>query len=175
MSGNCACQFLVSAAYLLSMKVLPHTRSCFVCGESNPIGLNLRFHTDGRLVQTKFSFRPEHVGFQQTIHGGLISTLLDEVMVWACAVQTRRFAYCAELAIRFLHPTRPGTELVVTAELAENRRNRIFEAKSALRDSKGLVLATGAGKYLPMKEEAEFAADFVGSPDWLNRPATGSP
>ena len=27
------------------MKLLPHTRSCFVCGESNPAGLKLRFET----------------------------------------------------------------------------------------------------------------------------------
>jgi hypothetical protein len=28
--------------------------------------------------------------------------LLDEIMVWACAVQTKRFAFCAELNVRFL-------------------------------------------------------------------------
>ena len=83
------------------MKILPHTRSCFVCGESNPVGLKLRFHTDGRVVQTRFTPRPEHIGFKGIVHGGLITTLLDEIMVWACAVQTQRFAFCAELNVRF--------------------------------------------------------------------------
>src|SRR6266550_1900862 len=108
------------------MKVLPHTYSCFVCGESNPIGLRLRFETDGRIVQTHFVPRPEHIGFKQTVHGGLIATVLDEIMVWACAVQTKRFAFCAELSVRFLNPVRPGTELMAQGELAKNRRNRIF-------------------------------------------------
>src|SRR5512143_1353431 len=88
------------------MKLLPHTRSCFVCGESNPAGLNLRFKTDGRLVQTHFVPRAEHVGFRQTVHGGLIATLLDEIMVWACAVGTKRFAFSAELNVRFIRPAR---------------------------------------------------------------------
>ena len=68
-------------------------------------------------------------------------TVLDEIMVWACAIQTRRFSYCAELNVRFLHPARPGVEGLITAELAVNRRNRIFEAKSEFRQLDGPVLA----------------------------------
>jgi uncharacterized protein (TIGR00369 family) len=148
------------------MKALPHTHSCFVCGEDNPIGLRLRFETDGRLVQTRFVPRPEHIGFKQTIHGGLIATLLDEIMVWACAVQTKRFAFCAELTIRFLKPARPNEELTATAELTANRRDRIFEAKAQLCNAQGLLLATSTGKYLPLKDElaADMASDFVQDP-----------
>lgn len=148
------------------MKTLPHTHSCFVCGESNPIGLKLRFQTDGRIVQTHFIPRPEHIGFRQTVHGGLVATLLDEMMVWACAVQTKQFAFCAELNVRFQNPLRPGETVVATAELVQNRRGRIFEAKGGLRNGTGDVLATATGKYLPIKEDlaAEMAQDFVG--DW---------
>jgi uncharacterized protein (TIGR00369 family) len=148
------------------MTELPHTRSCFVCGESNAIGLRLRFETDGRKVHTRFVPRAEHEGFRQTIHGGLIATLLDEIMVWACAVETRKFAFCAELNVRFLNPVRPDEPVHATGELVENRRNRIFEAKGELRNESGAVLATATGKYLPIKAEqaAELAEDFVGDP-----------
>lgn len=149
------------------MRTLPHTRSCFVCGESNPIGLRLRFETDGRVVRTRFVPRVEHAGFKQTIHGGLLSTLLDEIMVWACAVQTRRFAFCAELNVRFLHPVRPQQELVATAELTLNKRDRLFEAKAELASLEGKVLTSATGKYLPVKaaDAAEMSADFVGDPE----------
>jgi uncharacterized protein (TIGR00369 family) len=154
------------------MKLLPHTRSCFVCGESNPIGLNLRFETDGRRVESRFSPRPEHIGFKQTLHGGLIATLLDEAMVWACAVQTRRFAFCAELTVRYLQPARPDMSLVATAELVENRRNKIFEAKAELHNDAGNLLVTATGKYMPVQlaEAAEMAADFVDDAGWLFSP-----
>src|SRR5947207_8973523 len=134
-----------------SMKTLPHTRSCFVCGESNPIGLKLRFETDGRIVQTHFRARAEHAGFKQTVHGGLIATLLDEIMVWACAVQTKRFAFCAELNVRFANPLRPNEEVVASAELVTNRRGKVFEPKAELRNLSGLLLASATGKYLPVK------------------------
>jgi acyl-coenzyme A thioesterase PaaI-like protein len=146
------------------MTLLPHTHSCFVCGESNPIGLNLRFETNGRIVQTRFTPRPEHIGFKQVVYGGLIATVLDEIMVWACVTQTKRFAYCAELTVRFQNPLRPGEETIATAELVTNRRDKIFEVKSELKDSAGKMFATATGKYIPVKslELAGLATDVVG-------------
>ncbi len=152
------------------MQELPHTRSCFVCGESNPAGLNLRFETDGKIVQARFVPRPEHVGFKATVHGGLMATILDEIMVWACAVQTNKFAFCAELNVRFLNPLRPGQEILVVGELVANRK-RLFEAKAEVRDAAGVIYASGAGKYLPIKEAdaAEMATDFVGNVKWVKQ------
>lgn len=154
------------------MKELPHTHSCFVCGESNPVGLRLRFETDGRIVRTRFTPRPEHIGFKQVVHGGLIATVLDEIMVWACVTQTKRFAYCAELTVRFQNPLRPGEETLATAELAANRRDKIFEVKSELKDNAGKILATATGKYIPVKtgELADMATDVIGDLSVLKNP-----
>jgi uncharacterized protein (TIGR00369 family) len=159
------------------MKQLPHTRSCFVCGESNRIGLNLRFHTDGTVVHTRFTPGPEHIGFKEVVHGGLISTLLDEAMVWACAVKTRSFAYCAELNVRFLRPARPNEQVAATAELAVNRRGKIFDAKAELRNQRGDLIATATGKYMPVKhsDALQMATDFVDDRVWIfeSRPDGG--
>jgi acyl-coenzyme A thioesterase PaaI-like protein len=151
------------------MRVLPHTRSCFVCGESNPVGLKLRFETDGRIVRTRFVPRVEHVGFKHTVHGGLIATLLDETMVWACAVQTKRFSFCAELYVRFVKPVHPNEGFIAVAELVANRRDKIFEAKAELRNQSGEVFASATGKYWPIKQAdaTEMATDFVDDPSWV--------
>lgn len=146
------------------MKELPHTRSCFVCGESNPLGLNLRFFADTGTVQTRFTPRAEHIGFKGVTHGGLLATVLDEVMVWACAVQTRRFAYCAELTVRYLQPVSPGVELTAIGTLMEDRRGRMFQAQGELRDASGALMASASAKYLPIANESAgpMAEDFVG-------------
>lgn len=146
------------------MTELPHTHSCFVCGESNTIGLNLRFETDGRIVRTRFTPRPEHIGFKEVVHGGIIATLLDEIMVWAVAVETKRFGYCAELTVRYQKPLRPGEEVFASAELVANRRNKIFEAKSEVKNAAGEVLATATAKYLPVKaaDMADLSTELIG-------------
>lgn len=151
------------------MKELPHTRSCFVCGESNPIGLKLRFHTDGEIVQARFVPGEAHIGFRQTVHGGLMATILDEIMVWACAVKTRRFAYCADLNVRFVNRLEPGKPVLALGELMTNRRDKIYEARAELRAEDGTVLAHGSGKYMPVdhRELAGMAEDFVSDPGWV--------
>jgi len=153
------------------MKELPHTHSCFVCGESNPHGLKMRFHTDGHTVSAKFRPCPEHVGFKGVVHGGLTATVLDEIMVWACVVATRKFAFCAELTVRYLHPLAPGEEVVVTSELMADRKGRILEAKAAMHNAAGKVIVEATGKYIPLKDvdASEMARDFVGDPGWLKR------
>jgi len=151
------------------MQPLPHTHSCFVCGESNPFGLRLRFETDGRMVHTRFVPRAEHIGFKGVVHGGIMATVLDEIMVWACAVPTRKFAYCAELTVRYLQPVVPGVEIVVTGELVANRKDRIYEAKAAAFTDTKAMLAEATGKYRPIKAIglSEMAQDFVGDPAWF--------
>src|SRR2546430_703207 len=135
------------------MLKLPHTRSCFVCGLNNPLGLKLDFETDGRIVRAHFAPRPEHVGFKETVHGGLISTVLDEAMVWVIGVHTKRFSYCAELSVRFVKPVRPNEAVLVVAELVANRSNKLFEARAELRGARGEAHASATGKYLPIKED----------------------
>jgi len=131
---------------------LPRTRSCFVCGVSNPLGLNLGFEADGATVTARFHPRPEYTGFLDTVHGGLISTVLDEAMVWACGVGAGRFAYCAELTVRFQRPLKPEAEAVVTGTLTANRKDRLFEARAELRLMDGTIIASATGKYLPIPE-----------------------
>lgn len=151
------------------MKALPHTHSCFVCGDANPLGLKLRFETDGRVVRARFRPCAEHIGFKGVVHGGITATVLDEIMVWACAVATQRFAYCAELNVRYLLPLSPDVETIVTGELVENRKGRIFEAKSALSNAAGQSCVEATGKYLPIKDAdlSQLVTDFVGDAGWL--------
>lgn len=151
------------------MRELPHTKSCFVCGENNAIGLRQRFETDGQVVRTRFTPRPEHAGFKGVIHGGILASLLDEIMVWACAVRTKKFGFCAEMTIRFQRPAVPGAELLVEAKLIADRRGKIFEAQAEVRNQQGEVLASATGKYMPIRD-ADFAAlqeDMVGESRWI--------
>jgi len=146
------------------MKELPHTRSCFVCGESNPLGLNLRLFEDGEVVRARFTPCADHVGFKGVTHGGLLATVLDEIMVWACAVRTRHFAFCAEMTVRYLQPVSPGMALTAVGRLVENRRGRLFHAAGELRDDAGVTVATATGKYRPIPNDrfCGLAEELVG-------------
>lgn len=158
-------------------KTLPRTRSCFVCGVANPLGLNLGFVLDGPGVRARFRPRPEHAGFKGVVHGGLVATVLDEAMVWAIGVRTGCFAYSAELSVRYRRPVPPEAELVVRGELTDQPRRRLLLARAELCDAAGVVLAEATGKYMPLPPEAqgELLADFVGDLDALPLPGRSGP
>ena len=56
---------------------------CFVCGPENQIGLKARFFFDGHKAHTTVTADERFVGYHGIYHGGLLATLLDEVMIKA--------------------------------------------------------------------------------------------
>jgi acyl-coenzyme A thioesterase PaaI-like protein len=57
--------------------------NCFACGTANPIGLNLQFYRFGDAVYSDITLGKNHEGWENVAHGGIVSTLLDEVMSWS--------------------------------------------------------------------------------------------
>ena len=56
---------------------------CFGCGRNNPCGVKLSFDWDGRVAKSEFTPTELHQGWQDIIHGGILTTLLDEAMAYA--------------------------------------------------------------------------------------------
>ena len=56
--------------------------NCFVCGENNTGGLQLHFDIDKekQTLKTIFVAKPVYQGYDGIVHGGIITTLLDEAM-----------------------------------------------------------------------------------------------
>src|SRR4030065_586627 len=89
---------------------------CFVCGKKNPIGLKLDFSFDGKTITTEFVPQKEHQGYFNIVHGGIISTLLDEVMV-KLAIEMGMPAVTAHMDIRLRKALDIGKKITVQAEI----------------------------------------------------------
>jgi len=120
---------------------------CFACGERNPIGLRLKFRWDGEEYLTDFKVRPEHAGWAGVAHGGLLATVLDEVMarlVW----EKGHTAITAKLEVRFRRPVKVGGPLVVAGWLVR-ASGRAVETRAEARAGDGSVVAEAAAIALP--------------------------
>jgi uncharacterized protein (TIGR00369 family) len=148
---------------------LPYTRNCFVCGAHNTHGLHLRFRRVGDEVHAEFTPRAQHAGFRDIVHGGILSTVLDEAMFWAAATVKKRFCLAVELNVRFVSKVTVGQKLLCVARLTADRR-RVWESEAELRDNAGTVYAHATCKQMPMSaEQMKFAAG-----DFLPDPATAA-
>lgn len=119
---------------------------CFVCGRSNPIGLKLEFAEEGDEYVTYFTPRKEHQGFVDIVHGGLVGTVLDEVMV-RYAYVLGRGAVTAEMTLRLKRPARVGSTLRVAARILSEDR-RLINAAATATDSDGRVVAEATARMM---------------------------
>ena len=83
---------------------------CFACGPDNPIGLQIRFNVEGDECTAEFTPNENHVGFSDTVHGGIIYTALDDVTANILYQQGRK-AHTARCEIRYRQPARVGETL----------------------------------------------------------------
>lgn len=131
---------------------LPHSRVCFVCGEENHCGLNVRFYTDGERVWTRIAPRQAYMGYSGITHGGVLTAVLDETMGWAPAVRTGRFCMAIELHLELRRSVPIGREVTVVGELTDVSR-RIWEGRGEICDDDGTVYVRGRGRFMPMSRE----------------------
>ncbi len=98
---------------------------CFVCGSENPRGMRLRFQVEAMgKVEAIWMPSPEWEGFRGIVHGGVVSTVLDEAMSKAVASMPRE-ALTAELRVRFRKPVRSSETLRVRGWVQQHTKRRI--------------------------------------------------
>jgi len=121
---------------------------CFGCGQANPRGMHLRFDRDEhrQRIVGKFRLGPEYQGGQGFIHGGIIATVLDEVMSKVSRWSNVR-AVTAELTVEYLKPVRVGEDLTVEG-FHTRREGRQLYHEGEIRDAAGTLLARGRGRFV---------------------------
>jgi acyl-coenzyme A thioesterase PaaI-like protein len=122
--------------------------NCFGCGRLNLHGLQLEFHADERGgVWCAFVPAPRFEGYTGMVHGGVIGTVLDEVMAWSLYRQ-ETWAVTAELTVRYRAPIAVGERTRATGWEVSRRGRRIEMAGEIRRERDGAVLATATALFI---------------------------
>jgi len=123
---------------------------CFVCGPDNPAGLRLRFTRlpGDEGCETTVTFADTYQGWPGVVHGGLLSTLLDEAMVKAA---THRSGTCvtAEITVKFKHTARTGTPYRVRGHVISTRHRLVF-TEGWIEDLQGNHIASATAKFFAL-------------------------
>ena len=105
--------------------------ACFVCGQDNPHGLRIRFEpqASGEVTAT---WAPDSAweGFRGIVHGGVVSTVLDEAMSKAVAAAGHQ-ALTAELRVRFRRPVTSGGVFVIRGWIVKSTK-RVIETEATV-------------------------------------------
>jgi uncharacterized protein (TIGR00369 family) len=122
---------------------------CFVCGRDNPRGLRIKvkYFPDEMAAETRLALAKEYQGWADVIHGGILSTLLDEMMAHA----VWRFAgpgVTLSMEVRFHHPLKPDETIRVKGVLAHGNSSRRTAQAEIIRENDNQRIATAKSRFL---------------------------
>ncbi|MCP4022847.1 MAG: PaaI family thioesterase [Desulfobacteraceae bacterium] len=128
-------------------KIKGASKDCFACGPENPHGLHMSFETNGESLRSIVPIQPYMRGWHNLVHGGILSTICDEIMSWSALHLTRRFILTKNLNVSYLKPATIGQKLTATGFIKERIDDRNAIVACEIRDEKGELCTKGLGEF----------------------------
>ncbi len=128
-------------------KLLPNKgdHNCFGCGPANPSGLQMTFYADETTVTSKVIV-PDHLcGWNNLVHGGVLSTILDEIMSWTTIYLLKQVPMTKSISVEFIKPVYIGCPLKIQGRVLDkiSHREALLEGKILNEDDVCCAKATG--------------------------------
>ena len=141
---------MIDVPGLPRFEIAPH--HCFACGTLNTHGLHLDLHVERGRSWVELTYEERFQGWDGIAHGGILATILDEVMAWAL-VGEDDWGLTARLSIDFKRPVKVGQRIRAEGWITQSRR-RIVDTEAHLLDTlTGEILATARGVYMAADEQ----------------------
>ena len=123
------------------------THNCFGCSPINPSGLQMKFYTNNASVFSEVTV-PEHLcGWNNLIHGGVLSTILDEIMSWAAIYLLKRITLTKSMAIDFLKPVYIDHTLKAEGKVLELKGKHEAVMEGILSNSDGTICTRSTANF----------------------------
>ena len=126
---------------------LEDNQMCYVCGSKNAAGFRLDFkHPRPGQLLAEVTFKKEHQGFRDIVHGGMVAMVLDEMMV-NLAWKEGLPAMTAELTVRLKKAVPIGQKVLLEGVL-EKGEGRLLSMRASAKDPRGELYASAVAKCL---------------------------
>ena len=126
---------------------------CFACGGDNHHGLQMTFARSGDRLRTQLIIPGHFRGWSSLVHGGVIATILDEIMSWTAIVVARRFILTKTMQVNYHRPLYVGTTVTAIASIGERQGERRAKLTAEIFDAAGKLCASAQGEFALFTEE----------------------
>jgi uncharacterized protein (TIGR00369 family) len=126
-------------------RILPH--HCFACGELNEVGLHLALKFEPGKCFVDLTIPDSYEGWEGLVHGGIVCTILDEVMAWAL-IDHDSWGVTARMSVDFKRPVMVGQPIRAEGWILESKRRIQRTAGHIVDAESGVELATAQGTYV---------------------------
>lgn len=126
---------------------------CFACGTDNPIGLNMQFYRRGDMICSDIGLERNHEGWEGLAHGGIISTLLDEVMSWTVLYFKRTFLVTRKMDMKYIKPVPLGTLLTARGKILNDDNAATIDIRGEIVDAQKKLLVRSRAQFVMLAEK----------------------
>jgi len=147
---------LMDPEAIAKLKKVPNggAHTCFGCSPNNPHGLRMEFHSDGDAVYSLLSVPSHLCGWGDIAHGGVVSTIMDEIMSWSSMFLLRRYILTRSITVDFLKPVRTGRRITAVGRVRERTSERAALMEGLIYDETGDICARSSGNFALFTSEA---------------------
>jgi uncharacterized protein (TIGR00369 family) len=127
--------------------VISRDAHCFGCSQKNPHGLKMKFYTDETTLYSWLSVPPHLCSWDKIVHGGVLSTMLDEIMGWSAIYTLRQIVMTKTMTIDYLKPVYIEDKLRVEGKIIERISDREVIIEGKLYKNENLLCAQSRGTF----------------------------
>ena len=120
---------------------------CFACGKDNPEGLHMTFFTDEKSVFSRFFLPKTKRGWDRVVHGGILSTVLDEIMAWAAIYLTGNIMLTKSMTVNFIKPVYIEKHISTIGWIHEQSGTKEAILKAEVYNDKNQLCTEAVGTY----------------------------
>lgn len=136
---------------------------CFGCSQENHQGLQMTFYEDGDEIISTWNPEKHFQGYMNIVHGGVQSTLMDEIASWVVFIKLKTGGVTSRLNSRFRKPVLLSDGPVTVRARLKDNRGRIAEIDVSLYNGKGELCSESVAEYFILSREK--AAETMNFPD----------
>lgn len=126
---------------------------CFGCSPDNPVGVHMEFFEDGDDVVSFWKPKAHYQGWIDTMHGGILATLIDETAGWVVFRKLQTTGVTTNLEVRYKKSVMTTeSQITVRGHVIEQRRN-LVTIGVRIENSKGEACVEGKVTYFTVAKE----------------------
>ena len=146
------------------LKPIPNSedQTCFGCGVNNSHGLQMEFFTDGNQVYSLMHVPPTMTGWDKTVHGGVLSTILDEIMGWSVIYLLKKIGMTKSITVKFVKAVNAGERLTIVGGIEEKQSQRSALMRGSIFNADDILCVEATGQFTTMQPKAALRLGLVG-------------
>ncbi|GGG08501.1 MULTISPECIES: PaaI family thioesterase [Cysteiniphilum] len=136
-------------------KLIPHEhqRGCFGKCETSPINKQLILYTDGKAIYTQFQPLERHIGWGNILHGGILTTIMDEILGWEAVLLAKMVCVTKKIEVQFHHPAQFDDSYTITAKYLKHTQSEII-VDGEVYNSGNILIMSATGVFSPLPAQA---------------------